>query len=154
MALVAPHGQDAVVQEVPPRRSNARSDPCFRVLVVEHHQLLGTALRRYLSWLGHEVELATGLRAAQALLQTQTFDVLLADVRLPDGLCFFLFQDGEHALPPYVATMSAYELEADVLAAYPCVRRHLLKTFTAEELDHLFASFADEAGVAFSGGLT
>ncbi len=127
-------------------RTNKRSRIPFRVLVVEHHGDLATALWRFLKGMGHEVEVATSLRTAQAILREQTFDVLLTDVRLPDGLCFFLFQEGEYALPRFVATMSAYALEPDVLAAYPCVRRHLLKLFAAEELEDLFAGFAEEAG--------
>jgi DNA-binding response OmpR family regulator len=115
------------------------------VLVVEHHGDLATALWRFLKGMGHEVEVATSLRTARSMLQETAFDVLLTDVRLPDGLCFFLFQEGGHRLPRFVATMSAYELEADVLAAYPCVRRHLTKMFAAEELEDLFAGFAEEA---------
>jgi DNA-binding response OmpR family regulator len=112
---------------------------------VEHHGDLATALWRFLRSMGHEVEVATSLHMALSMLQEESFDVLLTDVRLPDGLCFFLFQEGAHRLPRFVATMSAYELEPDVLAAYPCVRRHLLKMFAAEELEDLFASFTQEA---------
>lgn len=133
------------VPETPSRQTQARRRVSFRVLVVEHHCDLGVALWRFLKGMGHEVEVATSLRTARSMLQETTFDVLLTDVRLPDGLCFFLFQEGEHRLPRFVATMSAYELEADVLAAYPCVRRHLLKMFAAEDLEDLFASFAEEA---------
>jgi DNA-binding NtrC family response regulator len=112
---------------------------------VEHHGDLAVALWRFLKGMGHEVEVATSLRTAQSMLRKETFDVLLTDVRLPDGLCFFLFQEREHRLPRFVATMSAYEVEPEVLASYPCVRRHLLKLFAAEELEDLFASFVEEA---------
>lgn len=56
-----------------------------RVLLVEDNPLTGGVLVAGLATHGYEVELAPTLRRARARLQAVRFDLVLLDVRLPDG---------------------------------------------------------------------
>lgn len=57
----------------------------LRVLLVEDHLSTRTALTFWLSDLGHEVEAFDTASAARGFAKDFTFDLLIADVGLPDG---------------------------------------------------------------------
>jgi DNA-binding NtrC family response regulator len=56
-----------------------------RLLVVDDERLIRTSLERALSALGHDAEAADSLAAASAALARTRFDVVILDLKLPDG---------------------------------------------------------------------
>lgn len=71
------------------------------LLVVEDERHLAEGLRLNFELEGYEVDLAETCRAAEQLLATRSYDVLVLDVMLPDGdgfaLCRQLRQAGNYA---------------------------------------------------------
>lgn len=63
-----------------------------RILVVDDEPDLRTLYELSLLREGYRVDVADTLAQAQALLEAQTFDVLITDMRLPDGLGLSLIQ--------------------------------------------------------------
>lgn len=55
------------------------------ILIVEDDRSFGAMLRKWFERNGFEVTLATGMDIAQEVLSEQTFQVILSDLRLPDG---------------------------------------------------------------------
>jgi two-component system response regulator HydG len=56
-----------------------------RILLVDDEAAIRRGVRRFLEHHGLEVALAADLAAARMLAETEVFDLLLADLRLPDG---------------------------------------------------------------------
>lgn len=56
-----------------------------RILLVDDEAAIRRGVRRFLEHHGLEVALADDLASARKLAETQVFDLLLADLRLPDG---------------------------------------------------------------------
>lgn len=54
-----------------------------RILVVDDEQLVRTALQLYLTHAGHAVELAESAEQALACLDTEKFDCVVTDNRMP-----------------------------------------------------------------------
>jgi len=61
---------------VPPSRPG-------RILVVEDEQVVGEVLGELLSEAGHSVELALGVKSAVSKLGQQAYDVIIADIKMP-----------------------------------------------------------------------
>jgi DNA-binding response OmpR family regulator len=57
----------------------------MRILLVDDHQDSLRAMTRRLSQCGHEVTTAATLTAARAMCNALVFDLVICDVRLPDG---------------------------------------------------------------------
>ncbi|MGG7517687.1 response regulator transcription factor [Allorhizobium undicola] len=57
----------------------------MRILLVEDDELLGDAVRTHLARQGHAVDWAQSLEEAEAHLQAVAFNLILLDLRLPDG---------------------------------------------------------------------
>jgi PAS domain S-box-containing protein len=73
-------GEIAVVR--PP---SADPIPGHRVLIVEDSQAIGDLMMHVLQFAGHEVVHVTRLAQALAVLASEDFDVVIADLQLPDG---------------------------------------------------------------------
>ena len=63
----------------------AGSPPRARILVVEDQAQTGEVLHGALEAAGYEAQWATNVRRARQLLSTEAFDLVLTDIRLPDG---------------------------------------------------------------------
>jgi CheY-like chemotaxis protein len=63
---------------------SSRVKPC-RILLVEDHVDTRSLMRRYLERHGYEVLCAGGIGEAKVLAATSAFDVLISDLRFPDG---------------------------------------------------------------------
>lgn len=57
----------------------------MRVLLVEDDELLGDAVRTHVARQGHAVDWAEDSAAAEACLDASRYDLILLDLRLPDG---------------------------------------------------------------------
>ena len=107
-----------------------------RVLVVEDNAALRTAIARLVRGWGAKVHEAGTVREARALLATRP-DLLIADVRLPDGPIFEVLEEAAEVWPkPLIVAMSgeASAEEAFRLAQIG-VRSYLAKPLTLAELE-------------------
>jgi two-component system response regulator PilR (NtrC family) len=57
----------------------------YRILVVDDEPVLLSEVIDYLNRRGERVTSAAGFTQAKRLLETETFDALISDVRMPDG---------------------------------------------------------------------
>ncbi|HJU74885.1 MAG TPA: PAS domain S-box protein [Gemmatimonadaceae bacterium] len=76
---LSPPTIDAVPEEAP-----AQSGVSLAVLVVDDEAAIRTAVARYLSSLGHIVDVAASGREALDRLANRSFDLILLDLRMPD----------------------------------------------------------------------
>lgn len=123
-----------------------------RILIVDDHPLVVGGLRAMLK---DEPDLivaddAGSLSGARALLSQEAVDVVLLDLRLPDGFGFELMRDAvDLASPPAFIVLSSFESAQYIDAA---IRNgasgYLLKTAPTEELVSAIRRVAD-GGSAF-----
>lgn len=107
-----------------------------KILLVEDEKVFAGAVRKHLERAGYEVGLAGTLAAARAALKTGAPDLILLDMRLPDGSGLELLAEigGAQASPPALV-MSAYgELEDAVSAMKSGAADYLKKPIDLNEL--------------------
>jgi len=93
---VGPSGGTAFVVELPAIQKQVRDEVCrvashapapasppVRILVVEDEQVVGEVLGELLSEAGHSVELALGVKSAVSKLGQEVYDVIIADIKMP-----------------------------------------------------------------------
>ncbi|HVM59870.1 MAG TPA: sigma-54 dependent transcriptional regulator [Verrucomicrobiae bacterium] len=108
-----------------------------RILILEDDNSLRKCLEEALRGKRLSVFPAQSLEAARQLLARETFDVLLTDLRLPDGLAIDLLKELE-ARPqrPLAIVMTGH---ASVESAVECMRHgafeYLVKPFSLDQLD-------------------
>ncbi len=108
-----------------------------KVGVLEDDSLLRNNLEQQLRKRGYEVSPVATLAAAQRLLATDSLDLMILDVRLPDGEGTDLL-DNLQTLPhkPLMVVISGH---GTVESAAECIRKgafdYLLKPFTPEQLE-------------------
>lgn len=84
------------------------------VIVVEDHADTAEALRRFLTSIGYHVYIAPDVASARALAKAVEFDVLLSDLRLPDGTGWDLMEELSAEGPVRAVAMSGHNSEDDV----------------------------------------
>ena len=107
-----------------------------RILFVEDHQPTRVALSKLLGLYGYALTTADCCAAALRLAHAQAFDLLIADVGLPDGDGWDLLEQMRVRYPLLRGiVMSGFTMPADIrhtqLAGYA---RHLAKPVDAEAL--------------------
>lgn len=65
----------------------------MRILLIEDDAVLGEAVRDYVAGLGHAVDWVQTLEDARAVAGTVAYDLILLDLRLPDGSGLDLLRD-------------------------------------------------------------
>jgi DNA-binding NtrC family response regulator len=108
------------------RKVNAKTDMegaiVPRVLLVEDDPDVRPAVKSVLADEGYEVDAASNCRQGQAFLDSQTYDLLLTDGRLPDGTGVDLANAAAfHRVPSIIMTGYAF-----VLCGTPNVRHKVL----------------------------
>ncbi|MGZ5005965.1 MAG: response regulator, partial [Chthoniobacterales bacterium] len=86
----------------------------LRVIVVEDHADTAEGLRKFLTSIGYHVYIAPDVASARALAKAVEYDILLSDLRLPDGTGWELMQElsANRHLP--AIAMSGFNSEEDV----------------------------------------
>lgn len=107
----------------------------LRVLIVEDHEstreTLATLLRRF----GHHVVLAGSLAQAREVFSRETFDLLIADLGLPDGSGYELMRDVRARSNVPAIALSGFGDVEDVRRSIEVgFTRHLIKPIDIEEL--------------------
>lgn len=99
------------------RAEDELASAATRILLVEDHDGIARACQRLLASHGHLVVRAAGLRGAMAAIASQPFDLLICDLRLPDGHGFDLLTSlrsgrcdaHQSQLPAIAMSGSAYD---------------------------------------------
>ncbi len=108
----------------------------YRVLVVDDEELIRQNLARALENHGYEVDQAGDCASARRVIDEHNYDVILLDIRLPDGSGMSLLKkiDPVHS-GVIVIMMTAYsDVDSAVSAMKAGARDYLNKPFGTEEL--------------------
>ena len=115
-----------------------RSTRPLRILVVENDADTRTFFKLYLEQLGHHADAAGGVSEALSTLQRSRYDVLFADIGLPDGSGWDLMnivKDRDIPCPPYPVAMTGYGLPEDRARSEAAgFRHHVLKPLEPDKL--------------------
>ena len=76
-----------------------RSGQSLRILVVEDHGDTLQALSNLLTHFGHEISVADDAESARKIIRSKEFDVVLADIALPDGSGYDLVAEAKRKRP-------------------------------------------------------
>jgi CheY-like chemotaxis protein len=112
------------------------TDKAPRIIVVEDHADTAEGLRRFLTHIGYKVYIAPDVASARALAKAVEFDVLLSDIRLPDGTGWDLMRELKQDRPelPAVA-ISAFNSDDEIARSKRVgFLDHVAKPLVAEEL--------------------
>lgn len=111
-----------------------------RIMVVEDHGEAREVIVDLIRLQGHQVESCSDIATASTRLGCGEFDVLLTDIRLPDGDAWTLLTDlaERGRLPLRVISMSAFHAAPlrRTSAVFGCIG-HLSKPFGMHELEKL-----------------
>jgi two-component system CheB/CheR fusion protein len=107
----------------------------YRIIVVEDHASTAEALRKFLTTIGYKVYIAPDVASARALAKAIEFDLLLSDLRLPDGTGWDLMKELSATKPVSAIAISGHNTEADVEKSRKVgFLDHIAKPLVAEEL--------------------
>jgi len=114
-----------------------------RILLVEDHESTRLSLVQLLERRGFEVRAAGSLAEARRLAGSETFDILLSDVGLPDGSGYDLMADLRGRAGLTGIALTGYGMEEDVSRSQRAgFAAHLTKPVSAAALDRALASHA------------
>jgi len=117
----------------------------MHLLVVEDHPDSAHLFSRLLSLEGHAVDVALDAHSALELCQRNSYDILLADIGLPDGSGWELMKTVLKHCPVRGIAISGYAYDADVEKSLEAgFSAHLTKPIAAESL---FATIARVAAL-------
>ncbi len=114
--------------------------PC--VIVVEDHADTAEGLRRFLSRIGYKVYIAPDVASARALAKAVEFDVLLSDIRLPDGTGWDLMRELSREQPDLRGiAISGFNSEKEIARSKRVgFLDHIAKPLVPEELSAVLES--------------
>lgn len=118
----------------------------IRVLLVDDEAVTGTALEGWMKRRGFDVVYAEGPAAADEILKTQRFDVVLSDIQMPGNfkLEWIARRLGEDCPPPILLMTGSPELETAMRAANLPVAGYLLKPLFYDEAAALIERLAED----------
>ncbi|MBU1109252.1 MAG: sigma-54 dependent transcriptional regulator [Candidatus Riflebacteria bacterium] len=109
----------------------------MKILVVDDNTSLARGLKTFLTGEGHEAELAHTVKQGLELLESHSFDLLITDLRLPDGEGLQIMEkarDGSLETMPEVILMTAFgSVESAVTAMRLGASDYLTKPVSLEE---------------------
>src|SRR5881227_4334674 len=107
----------------------------YRIIVVEDHASTAEALQRFLTTVGYKVYIAPDIASARALAKAIEFDVLLSDLRLPDGTGWDLMQELSAMKPIRAIAISGHNTDVDIERSRKVgFLDHIAKPLVAEQL--------------------
>ncbi|HTO04525.1 MAG TPA: response regulator, partial [Opitutus sp.] len=107
-----------------------------RILLVEDHAATRIALARLLSRRKHEVSTAASVAEARQLGRTQTFDLLITDIGLPDGSGYELMGELHDLHGLKGIAMTGYGMDEDVERSTKAgFSAHLMKPVKMQTLE-------------------
>ncbi|MEZ4336614.1 MAG: sigma-54 dependent transcriptional regulator [Sandaracinaceae bacterium] len=120
------------------------------ILVIEDEEMLRRMMERHLGRRGYDVVTAADCAEAKELVEERPFDIVLTDVRLPDGEGFELVDEARRQNPAVaVVVMTGGELlDRAVTAVRRGAADFLAKPFSLEQLDAALERIRGVAKVA------
>lgn len=106
-----------------------------RVILVEDQPDVAEGLRRFLTTIGYKVYFAPDVATARALAKAVEFDVLVSDLRLPDGTGWELMQELSKDQHVRAIAISGYNSKEDIAESKRVgFLNHLAKPLATDEL--------------------
>jgi CheY-like chemotaxis protein len=91
-----------------------RPDKGLRILVVEDHADTLRVLARLLDHFGHKISVADSTQSALQFLQSNVFDVILADIGLPDGSGYEVVSQAKQKQAVKAVALTGFDREEDI----------------------------------------
>jgi CheY-like chemotaxis protein len=91
-----------------------RSGKGLRILVVEDHAETLRVLARLLDHFGHKISVADSTQSALQFLQSNVFDVILADIGLPDGSGYEVVSQAKQKQAVKAVALTGFDREEDI----------------------------------------
>ena len=105
------------------------------ILLIENHEDTVTYMKRFLEQLGHEVVVAADAMSAANAVNAHRFEVILSDIRLPDGDGWTLMEQIRGKTQAYAIAMSGMGSADDIVRSHSVgYQDHLIKPFTPDKL--------------------
>ena len=109
--------------------------PKLTILLVEDHEDTREAMKYWLERQGYAVLAANTLKTALALGRKEAFDLLLSDLKLPDGDGWELMRQLRALKPVVGIATSGHCASSDIGKSIECgYVEHLIKPYPVEEL--------------------
>ena len=107
-----------------------------KILIIEDDLAFGLMIQKWLMRKGFDTEKATSLRAARQLLAHASFDIILSDLRLPDGdgIGLLTLLRGQGDDTPFIVMTSYAEVQNAVLAMKSGATDYIAKPFPPDLL--------------------
>ena len=117
----------------------------LRILLVEDHADGAWAMSRLMKADGHDVQWAADVSAGLKLAEEQTFDLLISDLRLPDGSGLDLMRALRlRGFPLSGIALSGYGQDEDVIRSREAgFAAHLTKPVVPDELQAIIRSIGE-----------
>jgi CheY-like chemotaxis protein len=90
------------------------SGKSLRILVVEDHGDTLQALSNLLTHFGHEISVADDAESAREIIRSKDFDVVLADIALPDGSGYDLVAEAKRKRPVKAVALTGFGAPDDI----------------------------------------
>jgi DNA-binding response OmpR family regulator len=96
--------------------------PMARILIVDDDDSVRTLLEHVLSAANYEIDAAASVKAAQALLERNYYNLLVADLMLPDGSGMQIAEDAyRRGIPAIILTAYPYRFRKADLARFDLI---------------------------------
>jgi PAS domain S-box-containing protein len=110
----------------------------LRILLVEDHRDTRHALSRLLTHFGHQTLVASNIQSALEKIASQTFDVLLCDIGLPDGSGYQVLLQAKRKGPIKAVAMTGFGTDEDIRRSKEAgFDFHLVKPIDLDELEEV-----------------
>src|SRR5262249_49598669 len=96
------------------RTRNSYSRKSLRILVVEDHRDTLQALSNLLTHFGHEISVADDAESARKIIRSKEFDVVLADISLPDGSGYDLVAEAKREQAVKAVALTGFGAPDDI----------------------------------------
>ena len=137
-----------VTQLTEPELSSLPGSNSLRLLLVEDHEPTLMILARLLRRRGHDVVTASTVASALSLASTQSFDLVITDIGLPDGNGIDLMRQLTKDYGLRGIALSGYGMAADRAKTQQAgFLAHLVKPINFDQLHHVLQGITPAAGV-------
>jgi len=90
------------------------SGKSLRILIIEDHDDTLQALSNLLTHFGHEISVAEDAENARKIIRSNEFDVVLADIGLPDGSGYDLIAEVKRKRPIKAVALTGFGSPDDI----------------------------------------
>jgi hypothetical protein len=113
-AAIPVYGFPATAKMNEDRTKDSYPSKSLRILVVEDHGDTLEALSRLLTHFGHEISVADDAESARKIIHSKEFDVVLADIALPDGSGYDVVAEAKRKRPVKAVALTGFGTPDDI----------------------------------------